>query len=84
MSKVTLSPYILTDANGGNPRIMIPVKTPAALVMIETRLRGIFTASSESGEGVPIAINVAKAYVRSHQARIERLYLQLERIRDSS
>ena len=84
MSKVTLTPYILTDANGSNPRIMIPVDTPAAFVMVESPRRDQFLVSAVNRDGVRIAIDVAKQYARSHRPRFDQLYSQMDRIRHSA
>jgi len=80
MSEVTLTPYILTDANGSNPRIIIPVKTPAALVMVESRVPGRLLVRGPGEAGAKIAIEVAREYVRSHRSRLDALYGQMERI----
>jgi hypothetical protein len=77
MSEVTLAPYILTDANGSNPRIMIPVKTPAALVMVESSARGRLRVRGSNRDGATIAITVARRYLRVHQKRIDGLYERL-------
>ena len=84
MSEVTLTPYVLTDADGSNPRIIIPVKTPAALVMVETRVRGRLLVRGSGQAGARIAIEVARDYVRSHRSRLDALYGELERILDST
>lgn len=84
MSKVTLAPYILTDADGSNPRIMIPVTTPAAFVMVESRRPDSFVVASANRDGVRIAVDVAKAYVTSHRSRFDQLYSQMERIHRST
>ena len=84
MSEVTLAPYILTDANGSNPRIMIPVKTPVALVMVESRARGRLLVRGANRDGATIAIAVARRYLRVHQVRIDGLYSQMERIHKSA
>jgi hypothetical protein len=84
MSEVTSAPYILTDANGSNPRIMIPVKTPAALVMVESRARGRMLVREAKEDGASIAIGVARRYVRMHGPTLDVLYGQLERIQKST
>lgn len=84
MSKVTLAPYILTDADGSNPRIMIPVKTPAALVMVESRTRGRLLVRESNKDGATLAIDVARQYVRLHHRALDRLYGQMERILEST
>lgn len=84
MSEVTLAPYILTESNGSDPRIMIPVKTPGALVMVESRTPNRFLVRANNRDGVSIAIEVAREYARSHGSRFDTLYAQMERIRDST
>jgi hypothetical protein len=84
MSEVALAPYILTDDNGTNPRIMIPVKTPAALVMVESRARGRLLVRGSNRDGATIAITVARRYLRLHHNRIDGLYSQMERIHKSA
>jgi len=84
MADVTVPPYILTDPDGSNPRIMFPVKTPAALVLIQSRSPGRFRADPGSSDGVPIAIEVAKRYVKAHPTALDRLYSQMERIQRSA
>ncbi len=84
MSEVTLAPYILTDANGSNPRIIIPVKTPTALVLVESRTRGRLLVRETDKDGAGIAIDVARQYIRLHRRRLDVLYGQMERIRRST
>jgi hypothetical protein len=81
MSHVSLRPYVLTDPDGSDPRVAIPVSTPAAFVLVESRLRGLYTVKSTDRSGVQIAIDVAKAYVRQHRSIIERLYVRMDAIR---
>lgn len=77
MAHVTLTPYVVTEPNGSDPRIAIPVSTPAAFVLVETRKPGSFVVKSGNGNGVPIALEAAKAYARSHRALLARLYDRL-------
>ncbi len=84
MSEVSLAPYILTDANGSNPRIMIAVRTPAALVMVESQVPHRFLVRSHNRDGVNIAIDLARQYARTHKGRLDVLYAQMERIRQST
>jgi hypothetical protein len=84
MSEVTLAPYILTDANGSNPRIIIPVKTPAGLVMVESRARDRLLVRETNQDGARHAIDVARQYVRLHRNRLDGLYGHMERIQKST
>lgn len=77
MVYVTLPPYVLVD--GDDPRIAFPVSTPGAFVLVESRARGVYTVKKDDRSGVKIAIDAARAYVRAHGARLERLYDQIER-----
>lgn len=83
MIEVSVPPYILTDADGSNPRIIIPVKTPAALVMVESRTRGRLLVRDANAEAKS-AIDTARQYVRRHRRRIDVLYAQLDRIEKSA
>lgn len=83
MTKLSLPPYILTDADGSNPRIIFPVSTPTGLVYVESRLVGSYVARPSTGDGARIAVVAAREYGRSHRARLTRLYAQMERIEAS-
>ena len=84
MIEVSVPPYILTDADGSNPRIIIPVKTPAAVVMVESRTPGRLLVRDASAEGARCAIDTARQYVRRHRRRIDGLYAQMDRIEKSA
>ena len=84
MVEVSVPPYILTDADGSNPRIIIPVKTPAALVMVESRTRGRLLVRDAGAEGAHLAIDTARRYVRLHRRRLDVLYAQMDRIEKSA
>lgn len=78
MSHVSLDPYVLSEPDGTDPRITIPVSTPAALVFVESRRPGVCTVKGDDREGAPIALEVAKKYIRAHRTRFAELYAQLE------
>lgn len=84
MLRVTLAPYILTDADGSNPRIVFPVSTPAALVLVESRTAGAYVARTPTGDGARIAVVAARAYAKSHRATLASLYAQIDRIERST
>ena len=84
MTQVTVAPYILTDADGSNPRVVFPVSTPAALVFVESRAAGSYVARTPTGDGARVAVVAARAYAKSHRARLARLYAQLDRIECSA
>lgn len=84
MSQVSITPYVLTDPDGSNPRLVIPVSTPAAMVVVESRARERYTVNSAYTEGVRVALGVARKYVRAHRSRMETLYAQMDRIRESA
>jgi hypothetical protein len=81
MSYVSLRPYVLTDSDGSDPRVAIPVSTPGAFVLVESRVRGLYTVKKSDRSGVQIAIGVAKDYVRAHHVELGRLYEQIEATR---
>ncbi len=78
MSHVSLDPYVLSEPDGTDPRITIPVSTPLSLVFVESRRPGICTVRGEPREGAPIALETAKKYIRAHRTRFAELYAQLE------
>lgn len=80
MAEISLAPYILMDADGSNPRIIIPVKTPAALVMVESRIRGRLLVRDADAQGAHLAIDAARRYVRLHRRRLDVLYAQMDQI----
>lgn len=80
VTQVTLAPYILTDADGSNPRIVFPVSTPAALVLVESKAAGSYVARTPTGDGARIAVVAARAYAQSHRGKLARLYAQMDRI----
>ncbi len=80
MTHVSLAPYILTDADGSSPRIVFPVSTPAALVMLESRSKGTYVARDAGGEGILVALVAVRAYAKAHRRQLDRLYAQMERI----
>ena len=77
MSHLTLAPYVLGEADGTDPKIVFPVQTPAAFVQVESPGRGRFIVKASNRDGVPIAIEAAKKYVRAHPIRLGQLYDQL-------
>ncbi|MGE0785317.1 MAG: hypothetical protein AB7S26_06500 [Sandaracinaceae bacterium] len=77
LSHVTLTPYIVSDPDGTDPRIVFPVSTPAAFVMVETRVPGIYIVKARNRNGVPQATAAARAYASSHRELIARLYARV-------
>lgn len=83
MSEITPSAYILTEADGSDPRIILTVKTSAELVTVESRARGRLLVRDAHSEAQG-AIAAARGYIRSNESHIDGLYVQMDRIRAST
>jgi hypothetical protein len=81
---LAVAPYVTADSDGSDPRIAIPITTPGAFVMVESRVRGLFTVKNADRSGVRVAIEAAKLYASRHRADFDRLYQQIGRPKTAS